>query len=459
MSVLAFGGFEYGSYADGWGAVLTGTESIAGARTGGRGARYFQNPTPGGQGPGNFPAFSVTQGNWLYFGAWYYVDIATFGGANVGQGGLFQLQDSTSSNNAVRIDVRPDTGQLNILGPGNNPNFTSTNPVPQQRWFYLAVAARINSGGASVDVEVRIDGVVITSYNSTAVAWGAKVLGAASIGITTIAFSNAGSPGNNVIRIDDWVFQDSTGSVRNSWPEASSTVTTLKPVADSARGTNWVAGAGGTTSLFDAVDNAPPVGLTTPTNTSQVKNAAKDTVGLYDASVEAYNVAVGSGGGGVAAPDIIDAVQPFSMFGSSAAAALSCGVVAASNPGPLTEVLGTTLAATVANYATDPSNWLGVRGAVAASPSVTRGTRPVVRIRKNTSATTALYSCAMGMNVLTTPTPKAHPIGGGGGGSKKTVDPDDISVIGQAMSRGALWMKRRSGISVPRLWTPETGGA
>jgi hypothetical protein len=40
MSVLAFGGFEYGSYADGWGAVLTGTESRAGPRPRGRGARY-----------------------------------------------------------------------------------------------------------------------------------------------------------------------------------------------------------------------------------------------------------------------------------------------------------------------------------------------------------------------------------------------------------------------------------
>jgi hypothetical protein len=27
-------------------------------------------------------------------------------------------------------------------------------------------------------------------------------------------------------------------------------------------------------------------------------------------------------------------------------------------------------------------------------------------------------------------------------------------VLGQAVSRSALWMKRRSGIVVPRLWTP-----
>jgi len=54
----------------------------------------------------------------------------------------------------------------------------------------------------------------------------------------------------------------------------------LLPISDSSRGT-WTAGAGGTTSLFEALNNIPPAGLATPTNTSQITNV--DKTGNQDA--------------------------------------------------------------------------------------------------------------------------------------------------------------------------------
>lgn len=49
--------------------------------------------------------------------------------------------------------------------------------------------------------------------------------------------------------------------------------------------------------------------------------------------------------------------------------------------------------------------------------------------------------------------PPKHPHGQ----VKKFVDAADVTVIGQAGQRSALWMKRRSRIFVPRLWAPAHG--
>lgn len=70
----------------------------------------------------------------------------------------------------------------------------------------------------------------------------------------------------------------------------------------------------------------------------------------------------------------------------------------------------------------------------------------------------AITSRRWGMSMILlseNPPIKPHPIGGGG--NKKTIDPGDVTTISQAVNRSARWMKRRSGIVVPRLWTPADG--
>lgn len=453
MAVLAFGGFELGVYPDGFGQTGSGTEIQSGARTGGRGARYYQATGLAAAGPGQVTFAATAQGNWVHLGAWWYFDWTTFGGSNAGSGTVCVLRTSAGKQ-VVRLDLNAGDGKLNFLGPVNSPNLTSAGPPPLQQWTYIAVRARINAGGASADGDAQVDGSTVATFtNSTAQNFGAETMDRAEIATSTMPFSAAVTPGGtNLSRIDDWVAQDSTGGARDSWPDPTSTVTCLRPVADSARGTNWVAGGGGTTNLWDAIDNTPPVGLSTATNTSQVRNSAKDTTGLYDVAVEAYNVAVASKGGAVLATDKVDAVQALSVWGSGAASAMGFGLNSLSNPGPLTEATGATNAQAVINYATDASTWVTQRGPLSVGPSVTLGTRPVVRLRKNTSSTTALHSCAIGVNVLATPAAPTPPKGRGH--AKKTLDPGDVSVFGQAVTRAATWCRRRSGVAVPRLWTP-----
>jgi hypothetical protein len=46
----------------------------------------------------------------------------------------------------------------------------------------------------------------------------------------------------------------------------------LKPISDNQRG-SWTGGAGGVSNLWDAVDNVPPVGTATETDTTQIESA------------------------------------------------------------------------------------------------------------------------------------------------------------------------------------------
>lgn len=230
---------------------------------------------------------------------------------------------------------------------------------------------------------------------------------------------------------DDLAVNDSTGAAQTSYP-GDGKVWVLKPTADSARGTNWFAGAATTTNLFNAVDNTPPVGVVSgsASASTQIENAAKDTTGLYDATMQSYTAA------GVPSDHTVAVVNAMGVSGSSAASALVRGVQLVSNPA-IAESTNSTPAAIAGTH---PSNWTWTGTAYTYAPAVTLGTAPVARVRKGTSATTILMFEALYLLVETTP-----PL---------VVTPRPIRNVGQAIKRSTSWMKRNSGIVVPRLWTP-----
>lgn len=262
---------------------------------------------------------------------------------------------------------------------------TSSTALSTGTWYWVGV--RVVDGTSAVFLQ--IDGVNEVTGTATSIAEGSSVLGCSGSEASAID-----------IYFDDFIWDDA-GFL------ASSYVVRLKPTADSARSAGWVGGAGGTTNLWDAVDNAPPVGVVDPgTNTSQIRNATAEANGSYDATLTTYTAA------GIGASDTILAVQPYVLTAAPVTTSSKQGTVGVvSNPTIANVALGpggTAGAfwggATAGTYTvTAAAGWKGSPGTFTASPSVTLGTAPVMRITQVTSSTRIAMVCAMGMYVAYTP--------------------------------------------------------
>lgn len=280
--------------------------------------------------------------------------------------------------------------------------------------LYAAAQANLSAASATklttgtwymVEAQMTYDIVNVTSRKTTVT--DIRINGV-SQGLTTNATLSNATPGtatgrtldflvgysyqppgaSKVINIDDGAINDNTGASQNSWP-GSGKVVLLKPISDNARGANWTGGAGGTTNLFDAVDNTPPVGISTagaPTNTSQIKNIAKDTTGNYDANMTTYTSA------GIVASDTINVVQAY--INHCCTASVDGAVRLVSNPAGNAGADSTFTAISIGGYASG-CRWLAAAGQVAYSPSVTLGTSPVLRVGKRQSSARELHIDAM----------------------------------------------------------------
>lgn len=197
---------------------------------------------------------------------------------------------------------------------------------------------------------------------------------------------------SKTIYMDDGAFNDDTGALQNSYPGAGRTYY-LPPLSDNARGANWVAGAGATTNLFDAVDAGTPAGVAvgSATNTSQIKNTnTADVTGNYDANMQSYDAA------GIPAGDRIVLVQSVIQAGNSGAT-VDGALQIVSNPAQGSEeakAMGT--ATTVGSYGT---NWQSIWGAAQYNPSVVRGTQPVLRVGRRGTQAAELHVCGMRLAV------------------------------------------------------------
>jgi hypothetical protein len=249
---------------------------------------------------------------------------------------------------------------------------------------------------------MQLDGVSVAS---------GSVGGSASLpGDTSLITGWQSAPGVTAnLYVDDVAMNDSTGANQTSWP-GDGKVVLLKPISDNARTAGWVTGAGGTTSLWDAVNNTPPTGAAdTGTATSQIRNATAEASASYDANLTAYTTA------GIGAADTINVVLPLVATAAPVTTSSKQGLIGmASNPAITTVALsaGGTAGAFWAGFAAAayPSGWKWSRGTTTYAPSVTLGSSPVARITQVTSSTRIADVCAMGMYVDYTPAaPKAPP--------------------------------------------------
>jgi hypothetical protein len=284
--------------------------------------------------------------------------------------------------------THPGALAVNIAGTG----LAAFSPsVADGNWHLVELQGVATATGNWTFAQLRVDGTVIDSvthtqaYSGTGAIFGWTVTPTAS----------------QVINFDDVVLNDSTGAANNTYPGAGAVVL-LKPTADSAVGTGWVTGAGGSTSLFDAVNGTPPEGVAdTGTATSQIRNATSNATS-YDATMTTYSAA------GVSAGATVNAVLPVTATAAPVTTSAKQGTVGVVSNPTITNVALNATGTAGAFWAglaagTYGAGWKWSLGTMTEAPTVTLGTAPVMRITNSTASTRIADVCFMGIYVDYTP--------------------------------------------------------
>lgn len=187
---------------------------------------------------------------------------------------------------------------------------------------------------------------------------------------------------------------------------AASKVALLLPISDNARATLWTGGTGGTTNLFDAVNNTPPIGTATETNLTQIEHGggAAGTTDAYDANMTTYATA------GILTGDTVLGLEYFIAHGEDVATGTKLlNFSLASNPAQASGLANFAAGSDVGALGTYPSNWTVTRNTVVTSPSVTLASSPVMRVTRPETATRVASVCFMGIYVAWTPVTTYQP--------------------------------------------------
>lgn len=267
-------------------------------------------------------------------------------------------------------------------------------------------------------IEACLSGTQVAStshkFDTTGIAVDGTDLGVSQTGFTNSATSSGGfvfcaagffsgttdtpSAGNNkTIYVDDLAW-DTVIVASPPTYIGEGAVGYLFPVSDNNRGA-WTGGAGGTTSLFDALNNDPPVGkaAASETNTTQIKYGASGASSC-DINMGAYSDPRASGGLAIPPLSTISYVTLFTITGSEGTSVDAGSQLIVSNPtqGAADTITDLGTGAAVGTYST---NWKLNAGTIQASPSVTLSTKPVCRISKTQSQARVADCCQMILQV------------------------------------------------------------
>lgn len=383
MAVSYLCGWEMGSNAEA--PVAQGTVASTQAHTGtysGAGDQRLYVRTSGGTYATVFQSF-----RFYYFSGALPAAATSIAGVYSGS--------SDGVTGTARQFVRLNTNGTVIARVSGVDLATSTNALTaDSTWHRFDVDVGYNAGAG---IRISVDGTVWVSDASAAIFLG-----------TTL-----GTLAPTSCFIDDIVCYDSAlPATLNGY-----SVSLLKPVSDSAIG-GWTGGAGGTTNLWGAVDNVPPVGVGTAsdTNTSQIHNGVSSTTDNYDATCAAYTSITGLTASSqvLAVQSIVNDAQEVTTGSPKAGA-----VVIASNPTGQTERSfdygipnGTTGSTAAAAVGTFPTGWGTHVGPVTENPTITVSSGPVARVGKRVATTRVVAADFLGVYVMweTATTTKAPPM-------------------------------------------------
>jgi len=265
-------------------------------------------------------------------------------------------------------------------------------------WYRIELSVTFSAAG-NESYELQLDGVTVASgssaLTSTTTGW-----------VYSIGFGAA--PGNTCNQwIDDYAINDSTGTDQNSWCGDGKVVLCV-PTGGTQSG-SWTGGAGGTTNLWDAVNNTPPIGTASETDLTQIESvdsSGDNTTDEYRAVLTTYADA------GVGASDTITVVQALVDHGEDVATGTKTGKFGLqANPahpsggGQDSFTFGDDVGA----LGTWPSNWRTKWGTPLYNPSTAHTSTPVLAVRKTDTGTRVASADFLGLYVEYVPAAPSGP--------------------------------------------------
>lgn len=259
---------------------------------------------------------------------------------------------------ALGLKLKAD-GTLTVYNNASTLLGTSATALVTGRWYWIGVRY-----AAVTAVLLQIDGVDQVT---------------ATQDIANITSLGCDSPEASAIDIyiDDFVVDDA------GYLPTTTKLARLLPISDNAT-TAWTAGAGATTNLWDAADNLPPAGVASAseTNTTNVESASSTGTANYIANMTTYSTA------GIVAGDTVLAVRAYAHHGEDIATGAKTGSIEMTgNPVIAATTFTFGAGAGGAHAASSGGLWIRVNTAVSASPSVTLGTSPTVKLIKTDTTT------------------------------------------------------------------------
>lgn len=367
MTVTFMCGFE-GQSAGADSYTITGTASASTTqhRTGAASLRC--NPASGTSGYGTVSA-SLGSG-YIHFGL-YVATLPSTERLIYGQ------------NNLGTINVRlSSTGTLQAYLQNGNLGSASSAIFASPGWHWVGVRMVTGTG---VDW-LQIDGVAYCNEPSAiTVTTRSSVFGCWLTEASAID-----------VYIDDLI-HDNAGFL------AASNVDTALPISDNSR-TAVTTNSGGTTNLWDCVNNTPPAGV------ASANEAAAGAVSIlfpasatesYAPNLETYTTL------GITAADTILAVQSVIRHGEDVATGTKNGTLGAVTNPTISDSLAFTFGDDSGAHGAEAGLWVTKFGTLTTSPSVTLGTSPTLTVSR---ASESRVGCIdyMGLLVAWTPSTAAH---------------------------------------------------
>jgi len=294
----------------------------------------------------------------------------------------------------IRVTSLPLTTPRVIVGAINTNNVNIRLTTSGSLSFYVDTTLIGTSSTALVNADkwYRVEWRTGTASNVPVL----LIDGNTEITDSPSSWTYPGSFGANDIVADTYTaYFDDVASDDSDWC-GEGKVVLLLPISDNARDSLWTGGAGGTTNLYEAVNNTPPIGTASETDSTQIEHAggASGTTDQYTANMATYASA------GIGAYDIIVSVVGKVVHGEDEAAGtkqLKYHIV--SNPSSDASVTFNA-GLDAGALGTFPTNWATAVGFPSISyPLVDLNTSPIMRVVRPETASGVASICFMGINV------------------------------------------------------------
>lgn len=373
MARIFHSGFELNQIgantAEGWGAMTGSAFSVQGTtkRSGSYAAKVLFSSSTG------YTSAAITQ---MATGRTYYFTIHLYVGSNPSSAtpicDFFRNSTPWPYGGVIKLNTNGSVGLWVGDAVSGLTQVASNSGVLSAGWHTIELSYVYSSGA----VAARIDGGADFASGSTTT----------SIALNRIELGGGLDDGNvtsGEIYIDDVIVNDDQGATSENTYAGAQKVLWLPATSDNNRG-NWLDGGGGTSNLFESLNNTPPTGNTTDANAKQIKNATSSgSVQNADFNAIDYSSA------GIGAGDTIKTVQLIARCGNHASSLTIGGsILIVSNPAEASPDTFTNFGTSSAHGTEASANWVTRYGTIQYSPSVTLGTQAVIRITKTKLSST-----------------------------------------------------------------------